>query len=59
MNPPQSWRRFFRLSESSRHREQEVDDELRFHIEGLVDRHVAQGMSEEEARRVVMSRCHA
>lgn len=50
------WRRFFRLSESTRHREREVDDELHFHIDGLVERHMAEGMSEEEARRVVMAR---
>lgn len=56
MSPLGGWRRFFRLSESTRHREGEVDDELRFHIEGLVERHMAEGMSEEEARRMVTAR---
>lgn len=52
------WQRFFRLSESPRHRQREVDDELRFHVESLVERHIAQGMSEEEAWEVVMRRFH-
>jgi putative ABC transport system permease protein len=56
MSGQKGWRRFFRLSESTRGREREVDDELHFHIEGLVEHHVAEGMSEEEARRVVMAR---
>jgi len=38
--------------------EQEIDDELRFHVEILVERHVAGGMKEEEARRAVMGRFH-
>lgn len=50
------WRRFFRLSESKRHRQREVDDELRFHVDSLVERHVRAGMEEKEARRLVMSR---
>ena len=45
------WKRLFRLGHSRRRVEEEVDDELRFHMEGLVDRYVAGGMSEEEARR--------
>jgi putative ABC transport system permease protein len=58
MSGQRGWPRFFRLSESTRGREREVDDELHFHIEGLVERHVAEGMSEEQARRVVMARFH-
>ena len=31
--------------------EQELDDELRFHLERLVDRHVADGLAHDEAMR--------
>ena len=44
------WKRIFRLGHSRRSVEDEVDDELRFHLEGLADRYVEQGMPREEAR---------
>ena len=34
----------------------DVDEELRFHVETLVERHMAEGMTEEDARRKVMAR---
>ena len=42
-------KRLFRLSEFRRHVEEEVDDELRFHMEGLAERFQAEGMDEEES----------
>jgi len=44
-------KRFFRLSETRRHREAQVDEELGFLIEELTERFMARGMSQEEARR--------
>ena len=32
--------------------EQDLDDELRFHLEQLVDRHVADGLAHDEAMRL-------
>ena len=49
-------KRLFRLSEFRRHVEEEVDDELRFHMEGLAERFQAEGMDEEEAWEAVMAR---
>ena len=49
MTSDPSWKRHFRLGQSRRRVEEEVDDELRFHMEGLADRHMAAGLSEEEA----------
>ncbi|MFC1575832.1 ADOP family duplicated permease [Gemmatimonadota bacterium] len=56
MSSPDGWKRLFRLSESRRHVEAEVDDELRHHLEGLVERYRSQGMAEEEAWRVARER---
>jgi predicted permease len=47
---------FFRLREFRRHIEEDVDDELRFHMEGLAERFQTQGMDEEEAWAAVMAR---
>ena len=44
------WKRLFRLTESDRHVEAQVDEELNFLIENLVERLTEQGMTEEEAR---------
>ncbi len=49
-------KRFFRLSEFRRHIEEEVEDELRFHMEGLAERFHREGMDEEEAWDAVMAR---
>ncbi|MFC1661005.1 ABC transporter permease, partial [Gemmatimonadota bacterium] len=43
------WKRLFRLGHSRQRVDEEVEDELRFHMEGLVDQHMAKGMSKEEA----------
>jgi putative ABC transport system permease protein len=53
MTSDPSWKRHFRLGHSRRRVEEEVKDELRFHMEGLVDRHMAGGMSEDEAWKKV------
>ena len=47
------WRRLFRLSHTRPRVEGEVDDELRFHMEGRIDRYVRAGMPEEEALRAI------
>lgn len=49
MNASRGWRRFFRLGHSRRRVEEEVEDELRFHLGELVDRYVEGGMPEDEA----------
>jgi len=46
MSTPGGWRRLFRLGHSQRLVEKEVEDELRFHMEGLVERHVAEGTTD-------------
>jgi len=56
MSGRQGWRRIIRFAFTKRHAEQQVDDELRFHIESLVQRLVAEGMSEDDARHEVMER---
>lgn len=50
MSLPDCWIRLFRLNESRRHREALVDEELTFVTDNLIERFMAQGMSEEEAR---------
>lgn len=45
MKGPGKSKRLFRLSEFRRHVEEEVDDELRFHMEGLAERFRSQGRS--------------
>ena len=59
MSRSHGWKRLFRLGHSRRRVEEEVEDELRFHMEGLVDRHMARGMSEHEAWRRVRKRWDA
>jgi len=56
VTPGSGWKRFFRMSESETHVKDQVDDELRHHIEELLDRYRAEGMSEEEARAAVRRR---
>lgn len=51
-----SWKRYFRIQAWRGSAEKEVDTELQFHIQELVDRYVDQGMSETEARRRVEDR---
>ncbi|MFG1690742.1 ADOP family duplicated permease [Gemmatimonadota bacterium] len=43
------WKRLFRLTESAKHVRDQVDDELLFHVETLLERYLAEGMTEEEA----------
>lgn len=50
MTPPSSWRKFFRIQRWNGSAEKDVDAELQFHIQGLVDRYRDQGMSEADAR---------
>ena len=56
MNRAPNPKRPFRLWESRRHVQEDVDDELRFHMEGLAERFRDQGMTEEEAWQAVMVR---
>jgi putative ABC transport system permease protein len=56
MKGPGGSKRLFRLSEFRRHVEEEVDDELRFHMEGLAERFRNEGMEEEQAWEAVMAR---
>lgn len=48
------WRRYLRLVRSNA--AADVDDELRFHIDMRVERNIALGMSEHEARRDALQR---
>jgi len=50
MNRFGKWKRIYRSNESSEHVEAQVDDELRHHIEELLERYRSQGMGEDEAR---------
>ncbi|MFC1529790.1 ADOP family duplicated permease [Gemmatimonadota bacterium] len=50
------WKRVFFLSESRRHMEAQVDEDLEFLIENLIERFTDQGMSEEEARAEIQQR---
>ncbi len=50
MRNPSGWKNFLRLGETVNQLERNIDEELRFHIEGLTEELMAQGMSEEEAR---------
>ena len=56
MTSPSKWRRFFRIERWKRSAEKDVDAELQFHIQELIDRYRDQGMSEAEARRRVEDR---
>jgi len=56
MSETAGWRRFLRLTFAKHHAVEQVDDELRFHIESLVERGINEGMSEQEARRAAMER---
>jgi len=56
MTDKRGWRRLLRVAFTKRHAAELVDDELRFHTESLVERLVAEGKSEDEARRDVMKR---
>jgi len=50
------WKRLFRLSESDKHVQAQVDDELRHHLEELLERYRSQGMSETEAQAEIARR---
>ncbi len=50
------WKRLFRLTESDEHVEAQIDDELRHHIEVLLERYRSQGMSGDEARAAIARR---
>ena len=50
------WKRLFRLTESHRHIEAQVDDELGHHVEELFERYRARGMSKEEAGAAIRQR---
>ncbi len=50
------WKRLFRLNESYRHVQAQVDDELRHHIDELLERYRSQGMNEAEARAEIARR---
>ena len=54
MKGPGESKQLFRLTECRRHVEEEVDDELHFHMEGLAERFRAQGMDEEQAWEAAM-----
>ena len=55
MSSLDGWKGLFRLGHSRRRVEEEVDDEVRFHMEGLVERYVEGGMSQDQARARVRS----
>ncbi len=44
------WKKLFRLEENHRQLEENIDEEFRFHLEELIDRLQAAGLSEDEAR---------
>lgn len=50
MTPTPDWRRLLTLGHTLGQVEKEVEEELRFHQDTLVDRYVREGMSEPEAR---------
>jgi putative ABC transport system permease protein len=52
-----NWRRLLRLGYTRGQVEKEVEDELQFHQDSLVDRYLREGMSEDEARARVKSEC--
>lgn len=54
MTKTPAWRRYLRFWGADV--ADDVDEELRFHIEMRVDEYVARGMTEDEARRAVMER---
>ncbi len=54
MTKTPAWRRYLRFWGSNV--DEDVDEELRFHIDMRVQEYVARGMSEDEARRAVMAR---
>ncbi len=54
MKESPTWKRLIRITVSKRHVVEQVDDELRHHIESLIERHVVAGKSEVEARRAVL-----
>ncbi len=56
MDKTPNWQRLLRLGFNKRHASEQVDDELKFHIESLVERLVAQGIDEGDARQQVMER---
>ncbi|UCG86415.1 MAG: ABC transporter permease, partial [Gemmatimonadota bacterium] len=56
MNDTPRWRRLLRMSFTRSHAREQVDDELRYHIETLIERCIGEGLSEDEARRAVMER---
>ena len=56
MNPRINWKRLFRLTESNKHVETHVDDELRHHLDELRKRYREQGLNEEEARAEIARR---
>lgn len=51
------WRRLLRLRHGRGRVEAEVEEELRFHQDSLVDRYLKDGMSESEARARVEAEC--
>lgn len=57
MSHDRGWKRLFRIGHSRHRVEEEVADELRFHMEGRVDRYVKSGMPEDEAWEKVRSEC--
>ena len=56
MKGPAGWRRFIRLRETREDVERDVDEELRFHMDGLADRFRREGMPEEEVEAAVKDR---
>lgn len=57
MKGSSGWKRLFRLGHSRKRVEDEVEDELRFHMEDLVERYVKGGMAEEDAWAKVKAEC--
>ncbi|MFC1543776.1 ADOP family duplicated permease [Gemmatimonadota bacterium] len=56
MKNPSGWKRLVRLGETIGQRERNIDEEIQFHIEGLTEKLMAQGMGEEEARAEALRR---
>ena len=50
------WKRLFRVGESREDLEGEVEEELRFHMEGMAERFRDQGMAEEKVQDAVKAR---
>lgn len=57
MTPTPDWRRLLNLGHTRGQVEKDVEEELRFHHDALVDRYVREGMSEPEARGKAEAEC--